>query len=136
MRPAAAGPPRRPALSTLERLTKICLALPEAEREVHGRHAGFRVRGRTFAYYLVDHRGNEGIEGLVCKVRPGENEALIEEDPERFYRPAYMHHRGWVGLRLDRPSVDWTEVEEMAVESYVLVAPKRLARAVAAGPTP
>jgi hypothetical protein len=44
-----------------------------------GRHAGFRVRGRTCAYYLVDHRGNEGIEGLVCNVRPGKNDALIEE---------------------------------------------------------
>jgi predicted DNA-binding protein (MmcQ/YjbR family) len=107
--------------------------LPEAEREMSGRHAGFRVRGRTFAYYLVDHRGDEGIEGLVCKVRPGENDALIAEDPERFYRPAYMHHHGWVGLRLDRPSVDWAEVEDMAVESYLLVAPKRLAATVREG---
>jgi hypothetical protein len=88
------------------------------------------VRGRTFAYYLDNHRGDEGIVGLVCKVRPGENEALIEEDPERFYRPAYMAHHGWVGLRLDRPSVDWAEVEDMAVESYLLVAPKRLAVAL------
>jgi hypothetical protein len=88
------------------------------------------VRGRTFAYYLVDHRGNEGIEGLVGKVRPGENEALIERDPERYYRPAYMAHHGWVGLRLDLPAVDWAEVEELAVESYLLVAPKRLAAAV------
>jgi hypothetical protein len=78
----------------------------------------------------VDHRGNEGVEGLVCKVRPGENEALIEEDPERFYRPAYMHHHGWVGLRLDAASLDWSEVDDMAVESYLLVAPKRLAAAV------
>jgi YjbR protein len=108
VRAAAARPPWRAPLSRLKRLTKICLALPEAERELHDRHAGFRVRGRTFAYYLVDHRGNEGIEGLVCKVRPGENDALIDEDP----------------------SVDWSEVEEMAVESYLLVAPKRLAASV------
>jgi hypothetical protein len=44
-----------------------------------------------------------------------------------------MHHHGWVGLRLDRPSVDWAEVEDMAVESYLLVAPKRLAASVRAG---
>jgi hypothetical protein len=84
------------------------------------------VRGRTFAYYLVDHRGNEGIEGVVVKVARGRNEALIAEEPSRFYRPAYMHHHGWVGLRLDRPSVEWHEVEGMVVESYLLVAPKRL----------
>jgi hypothetical protein len=47
-----------------------------------------------------------------------------------------MHHHGWVGLGLDRPALDWTEIEDLAVESYLLVAPKRLARAVAAGPTP
>jgi hypothetical protein len=69
------------------------------------------VRGRTFAYYLVDHRGNEGIEGVVCKVARGRSEALIAEDPARFYRPAYMHHHGWVGLRLDLDSVEWQEVE-------------------------
>jgi hypothetical protein len=84
------------------------------------------VRGRTFAYYLVDHRGNEGIEGVVCKVARGRNEALIAEDPGRFYRAAYMHHHGWVGLRLDLESVDWHEVEGLVVEGYLLVAPKRL----------
>jgi hypothetical protein len=88
------------------------------------------VRGRTFAYYLVDHRGNEGIEGLVCKARPGESEALIARDPDRFYRPAYMHHHGWVGFRLDIPRVDWRKAEGLVVESYLLVAPKRLAAAL------
>jgi hypothetical protein len=88
------------------------------------------VRGRTFAYYLVDHQGNEGIEGVVCKVARGRSEALIAQEPSRFYRPAYMHHHGWVGLRLDRKPVDWREVEGMVVESYLLVAPKRLATSV------
>ena len=32
--------------SRLERLSAICLALPEAKREDSGRHAAFRVRGR------------------------------------------------------------------------------------------
>jgi hypothetical protein len=77
----------------LDHLSEICLALPEAEREDSGRHAGFRVRGRTFAYFLVDHQGNERITGLVCKAPPGESGALIDNDPERYYSPAYLHHR-------------------------------------------
>jgi hypothetical protein len=81
------------------------------------------VRGRTFAYYLVDHRGNEGITGLVCKGEP----ALIDAEPDLFYRPAYLHHRGWVGYRLDTAKVDWDRVEGLVVESYRKVAPKRLA---------
>jgi hypothetical protein len=66
----------------------------------------------------------------VCKVAAGQSEALIEGDPDRFYRPAYMHHHGWVGLRLDRLRIDWQEVEGRVVESYLLVAPKRLAASV------
>jgi hypothetical protein len=71
--------------AALDHLSAICLALPGAEREDSGRHAIFRVRRRTFAYFLVDHRGDEGITGLVCKAPPGESGARIAADPERFY---------------------------------------------------
>ena len=114
---------------TLERLGAICLELPEAKREVSGRHASFRVRGRTFAYYLDDHHG-DGIVGLNAKAAPGVAEALIEDEPDRFYRPAYLWHRGWVGLRLDTATVDWDEVAGVVIESYRLCAPKSLARAI------
>jgi phosphoribosylglycinamide formyltransferase-1 len=120
-------------VDALARLTELCLALPEAERELSGRHAGFRVRGRTFAYYLDDHQG-DGIVGLVCKAPPGASEALVAAAPERFYRLAYLHHRGWIGLRLDRGPVDWDEAAGLATDSYVLVAPKRLAALVVGGP--
>ena len=59
----------------LVRLTKICLALPEATREIMGRHAGFKVRKKTFAYFLDDHHG-DGIVCVTCKVMPGDNVAL------------------------------------------------------------
>ena len=110
----------------LARVSEICCALPEVEREDAGRHAGFRVRGRIFAWYLDDHHG-DGIVGLTCKAPPGESEALIARDGERFYRPAYTGSRGWVGVRLDREPVDWDEVEDLVTRSYSLVAPKRLA---------
>jgi hypothetical protein len=59
-------------------------------------------------------------------VSPGENEALVTAEPERYYRAAYLSHRGWVGLRLDVPRLDWAEVTGLVVESYRMVAPKRL----------
>lgn len=111
------------------RLTSICLAMPEATRQLMGRHAGFYVRKKTFAYFLDDHHG-DGIVGLVCKVLPGDNKALIAANPERFYMPAYVGSKGWVGLRLDAGEVDWEEIEELVVHSYRLIAPKRLAAAV------
>ena len=112
-------------MNPLERLSEICLRLPEAERELSGRHAVFSVRKRTFAYFLDDHRGNEGIVGVVFKATAGEG--LIAASPDRFYKAAYLHHRGWVGLRLDTGAVDWTEVEDFVTDSYLAVAPKRLA---------
>jgi hypothetical protein len=116
----------------LVRLSAICLDLPKAKRELSGRHAAFRVRGRTFAYFVDDHHG-DGVVGLNAKAAPGIAEALIEDEPERFYRPAHLGHRGWVGLRLDADAIDWDEVTGVVVESFRLCAPKSLARAIDAG---
>lgn len=104
-------------MSALERLSEICAELPEPEREISGPHAGFKVRGRTFACYLDGHRGNEGIIGVVFK--PPAPEGLIAASPERFYKTAYLHHRGWVGLRLDTGGVDWEEVADFVTDSYL-----------------
>jgi predicted DNA-binding protein (MmcQ/YjbR family) len=120
---------RMPDDDRLTRVTSICLALPEATPEVHGQHAGFLVRKRHFAYYLDDHHG-DGIVGINCKVLPHDNERLIAADAERFYMPAYIGARGWVGLRLDRGEVDWEEVSELLTHSYLMTAPKRLAKLV------
>jgi hypothetical protein len=109
----------------LAKLTKICLALPEAAREICGRHAGFSVRKKTFAWFLYDHHG-DGIVAVSCRVFPGENNALVAAQPKRFYLPAYMAHRGWVALRLDTGDIDWEEVGELVRVSYILIAPKHL----------
>ena len=113
----------------LVRVTKICLALPEATRWYNGQHAGFQVKKRTFAYFLNDHHG-DGIVAINCKVLPGDNAAFIKSSPERFYMPAYIGHRGWVGLRLDGGEIDWDEVKELLLDSYRRVAPKTLAAKV------
>ena len=115
----------------LDRVSKICSKLPKSICEISGTHAAFQVAGRTYAYYLNDHHG-DGIVGLACKVLPGDNEALVAAQPAKFYMPAYVGPRGWVGLRLDVEGVDWDEVAELAAGSYRLLAPKRLASMVQA----
>ena len=87
------------------------------------------VRKKTFAWFLDDHHG-DGIVAVSCKVLPGENTALATAQPDRFYLPAYMAHRGWVALRLDVGEVDWEEVAELVACGYCLVAPKNLAALV------
>lgn len=113
----------------LVRLTTISLTLPETARQVHGKHAAFLIRKKTFAYFLNDHHG-DGIVAVTCKVLSGDNEALVASQPERFYLPAYIGSRGWVALRLDVGEIDWDEVAELVRTSYLLTAPKRLAALV------
>jgi predicted DNA-binding protein (MmcQ/YjbR family) len=109
----------------LQRLAKICLALPDAARTDMGDHASFTVRKKTFAYYLHDHHG-DGIVSVCFKAAPGEASLLIDSDEDRFYSPAYIGPKGWVGLRLDLGEIDWDEVKRHVTASYRLQAPKRL----------
>ncbi len=113
----------------LSRLTEIALALPEAARQIYGSHAQFLVRKKTFAYFLDNHHG-DGIVAVTCKVLSGDNKALAEAQPRRFYLPAYIASKGWIALRLDVGKVDWDEVRELLLGSYALIAPKRLAERV------
>jgi predicted DNA-binding protein (MmcQ/YjbR family) len=111
----------------LARVSALALALPEAARVLCDSHAQFLVRKKTFAYFLNNHHG-DGIISIACKVLPGDNKALAESQPRRFYLPAYLASRGWVALRLDTGKVDWNEVRELLTASYLLVAPARLSR--------
>jgi hypothetical protein len=115
----------------LTRLTEIALTFPEVTRQIYGSHAQFLERKKTFAYFLDNHHG-DGIVAVTCKVLPGENKALVEAQPARFYLPAYLASKGWVALRLDVGEVDWDEVRDLLLGSYTLIAPKRLAERVKA----
>ena len=110
----------------LVRLTRICLALPEATRDYNGQHAAFVVRKKKFAYFLNDHHG-DGIVAVTGRALPGDNVQLVAASPDKFYLPAYVGSRGWVALRLDRGEIDWDEVDELVYGSYRLAAPKGLA---------
>ncbi len=113
----------------LSLLSDICLALPEATREIKGDHASFCVRKKVFAYFLNNHHG-DGIVSICGKALPGDNTVLVASDPVKYYLPAYIGPRGWVGLRLDIGKVDWDEVRELITGSYLQAAPRKLAALV------
>ena len=110
--------PQRPT----ERLRAICLALPEAVEKETWDIPTFRVRDKIFA---METRG-DGRISLLCKAPPGSQMVLVGADPERFFVPAYVGHKGWIGMRLDRKP-DWKEVAVVVARSYRLIAPKRRA---------
>ena len=62
---------------------------------------------------------------MSCKAPPGEQQALVAGNPERFFVPAYVGSKGWVGVYLEG-AVDWVEVTELVEESYRLTATERL----------
>jgi predicted DNA-binding protein (MmcQ/YjbR family) len=119
-------PPRR-VQQILEKLSDICVALPEVERRDVNGHADYRVRGKVFAYFLNNHHG-DNIVSVCCKSALGENVDRASREPARFYLPPYIGPRGWFGLRLDGEAIDWSEVRNLVELSYRLVAPKRLMR--------
>jgi hypothetical protein len=91
----------------LGRLRKIALALPEtSERLSHGAPTFFVRDKRAFVMVLTNHHGDEA-------------------DPERFFVPPYVGHRGWLGLRLDR-ALDWDELAGIVEDAYAEVAPPKL----------
>jgi phosphoribosylglycinamide formyltransferase-1 len=117
------------AAESRRKVREICALLPEATARER-QHIKFEVRGKTFAYFLEDHHGDARI-AINVKAAPGQQPALIAAYPERFFMPAYLGPKGWLGLYIDRGKVDWAEVESLLTDSYRMVAPKRLAALVA-----
>jgi hypothetical protein len=109
----------------LGRIREICLTLPEtSERLSHGAPTFF-VRGkRAFLMVLTDHHG-DGRFAIWCAAPDGVQQLLEEADPERFFVPPYVGHRGWLGVRLDR-GLDWNELAGIAEDAYAEVAPAKL----------
>jgi hypothetical protein len=117
---------------TLDRIRAICLALPEtSERLSHGAPTFF-VRGkRAFVMVLTDHHG-DGRFAIWCAAPDGLQRMLVEADPERFFVPPYVGHRGWLGVRLDR-GLDWDELTGIVEDAFAEVAPRTLVERAAAG---
>jgi len=112
----------------LEQVAALASALPEVEaKESHGA-AGWRVGGKFFAYFNDQHHGEPHIALLVKTSGPDEMTALIENDPEVWFRPAYYGASGWAGLILNRADVDWDQVADWLARSWRAVAPKKLTR--------
>ena len=125
-------PDARERKRTLERIRRTCLALPEvSERLSHGAPTFF-VRGkRAFVMVLTDHHG-DGRFAIWCAAPDGLQRMLVEADPERFFVPPYVGHRGWLGVRLDR-SLDWDELTGIVEDAFAEIAPRALVERAAAG---
>lgn len=111
--------------AALGRLREVCLALPEtSERPSHGAPSFF-VRGKTCFLMLLDDHHGDGRFAIWCAAPAGDQQLLVDADPEKFFVPPYVGHRGWLGVRLDH-DLDWDELRGIVEDAFCTVAPKRL----------
>lgn len=110
----------------VERLRQLCLALPEAnERLSHGEPTWFAGKGKVFAM-LDDHHHGAAHLSVWLPQPLGAQEALIDSDPARFFRPPYVGASGWVAVVLDTKP-DWDMVAGLVRDAYLHVATRKLA---------
>ena len=109
-------------MTRLDRLRRLCLALPEATEQVTWEtDLTFRVRNKIFAIT------GEDAGSVTVKATPDDQEALVATHP-RIRVAAYVGRYGWVTVELKGAGLDWALVEDLVLASYRLVAPKTLAR--------
>jgi predicted DNA-binding protein (MmcQ/YjbR family) len=125
----ARKPSARPATPrvapAIERLRRLCLALPDAREKLsHGEPTWFAGKGKVFAA-LDDHHHGAAHLSVWLPLPFGAQEALVVRDPARFFEPPYVGPTGWVGVVLDRRP-DWTEVARLVREAYLHVATAKL----------
>src|SRR5579872_643532 len=115
-----------PANKHLQRLRRICMALPETlEKLSHGEPTFFAGGKRVFSMFANNHH-QDGHIAVWIPAPPGLQEALIQEAPGTYFRPPYVGPSGWVGIELDR--IGDEELAAHIRQAWKMVAPKKLQR--------
>ncbi len=110
----------------VEQVRARAMALAESEETLsHGMPCFGVVKGKKFAYVSINHHSDGKLALLVKISGLDEQQQLIENDPDRYYRPAYFGN-DWIAIRLDRADTDWDAIGGWLARSWRAVAPKRL----------
>ncbi len=114
----------------IERVRRLCLALPEtSEKLSHGEPTFFVVK-KVFVMFADNHH-NDGHVAVWLPAPPGMQAALIESAPGAYFRPPYVGHRGWVGIELSQISDE--DLRYHIQVAWELTAPKRVLAAFQKG---
>jgi phosphoribosylglycinamide formyltransferase-1 len=105
--------------------------LSEVGRKTSHGSPGWSVggeKGKLFAIIADHHHGEEAVGLLVKASGPDEMAGLIEAQPDVYYWPKYYGASGWLGIKLNRRDVDWSQVGEWLERSWRACAPPRLTK--------
>ena len=107
---------------------EICLWFPQTQEVLSHGSPDFRVNGKTFATYVINHHG-DGRIALWLNAPAGAQQHYVEEEPKHFFVPPYVGPRGWLGINLDK-GISWKTVAKLVREAYEKVAPPALAKSL------
>ena len=113
----------------VQRVRRICTALPETWEKLSHGEPTFFVGKKVFAMCSINHH-NDGHIAVTIPAAIGIQSALLEASPEKFYKPPYVGGAGWVGIEL--PSISDEELAWHLREAWRLIAPPKLQAAVEA----
>jgi len=108
-----------------EVVSRICCHFPEVTEDGMHRHRDYKVAGRSFATFTVNHHGDERL-ALLLNASPETQQMYVDSAPKVFFVPPYVGPRGWYGIDL-ASGIRWPRVAELARDAYARVAPKSLA---------
>jgi hypothetical protein len=109
----------------LQRVRRVCFALPETTEKLSHGEPTFFVRKRVFAMFANNHH-NDGHIAVWLPAPPGVQARLIEAWPKTFFHPPYVGVRGWIGVELGLISDE--DLASHILEGWRMVAPKTLQR--------
>lgn len=107
---------------------EVCLWFPETEEVLSHGSPDFRVRGKTFATYAVNHHG-DGRIALWLNAPSGAQDYHVRQEPKHYFVPPYVGPRGWLGVNLDK-GISWKTVASLVRQAYEKVAPPALTKSI------
>ena len=115
--------PRKGAESPLDRVRRICATMPSVfEKESHGAPTFFVKKGKGVFLTFMDNHHDDGELAVWLPAPPGLQPALIEEEPQTYFKPPYVGGGGWIGIRMDRIKDETFALHVR--KAWELVAPK------------
>jgi hypothetical protein len=118
--------------ATVDHVRRACLALPEVEERLSHGAPTFFVRGKkAFVTVWADGHHDNQFPHLWCAAPDGLQALVVADRPGQFFRPPYVGHRGWLGVRLSG-EVPLDELTDLCEEAYRVIAPPALLRVLEA----
>jgi len=104
-----------------ESTRELCLSLPDTEEVSRHGAPNFKVKGKTFAMYVLNHNG-DGRVALWLNSPAGVQQMYTQLDPESYFIPPYVGVKGWLGMELNK-NLSWEEIYARIREAYENASP-------------